>query len=158
ELDQEMPDSVAGDAVRIQQIVRNLLSNAIKYTLTGTITVRTKVIDHNERSTLLQFAVEDTGIGINESDVRLLFRPFTQLDSGTTRKYGGTGLGLAISKNLVEMMGGKIEVSSRIGHGSIFSFVIPLSIVPRLHTLPRALPESSTLPMAKHILVVDARL
>jgi len=127
ELDQEMPTSVAGDAVRIQQILRNLLSNAIKYTLTGTITVRTKVIDQNERSTLLQFAVEDTGIGIKESDVRLLFRPFTQLDSGTTRKYGGTGLGLAISKNLVEMMRGRIEVSSRIGHGSIFSFVIPFS-------------------------------
>ncbi len=155
ELDPEMPASVTGDAVRIQQVLRNLLSNAVKYTMTGTVTVRTQVIDEGERSLLLQFAVEDTGIGINESDVQLLFRPFTQIDSGTTRKYGGTGLGLAISKNLVEMMGGKIEVSSRVGHGSIFSFVIPFSIEPGLCNFPPADPESVALPTAKHILVVE---
>jgi len=155
DLDQRAPTSVSGDAIRIQQVLRNLLNNAIKYTAAGTLTIKTRVIEQDKRSIVLQFAVEDTGIGISETDLQLLFRPFTQLDSGTTRKYGGTGLGLAISKNLVEMMGGKIEVTSRLGQGSTFSFDIPLTIVASTCDPPPAVAESAPLPLTKHILVVE---
>lgn len=111
-----------GDPMRITQVLTNLLNNAIKFTHIGTVSLR--VIDAG--SDTIRFEVEDTGIGLNENEIQLLFQNFSQADMSTSRKYGGTGLGLAISKKLVEMMGGSISVKSELGVGSTFMFELPL--------------------------------
>ena len=112
---------VKGDPTRIKQVLGNLVSNAAKFTTNGKITVRLchKGIGENIR---LEFEVEDTGIGISETDMDRLFLPFSQTDAGSARKFGGTGLGLAISKRLVELMGGEISATSQLGRGSSFRF------------------------------------
>ncbi|NUM79476.1 response regulator [bacterium] len=110
------------DENKLKQILLNLLSNAIKFTPKGSIVLkvgRTKFHD------VLEFAVIDTGIGIDNSNFDTIFDPFRQIDGSTTRKYGGTGLGLAITKKLVELLGGRIWVESEIGHGSEFHFILP---------------------------------
>ena len=112
---------VKGDPTRIKQVLGNLISNAVKFTKAGRIVIRLKQHDHDNR-VCLEFEVEDTGIGIAEADMQRLFLPFSQTDVGATRKFGGTGLGLAISKRLVEMMGGVIGASSRLGRSSHFRF------------------------------------
>lgn len=114
--------SVLGDSNRIQQILYNLVGNAIKFTETGTVTISATVKDDE-----ISVAVSDTGIGIPEEKLDLIFESFEQVDGSTGRKYGGTGLGLAITKNLVELHGGKIEVESQIKKGSTFSFTLPIS-------------------------------
>jgi len=111
-----------GDSLRISQILINFISNAIKFTSSGTIILYIKGLENNN----IMFAVKDNGIGIKEEYMKTLFEEFTQADMDTTRKYGGTGLGLSISKNLVEMMGGKIDVTSKYNVGSTFSFTIAL--------------------------------
>jgi len=111
-----------GDSLRISQILINFISNAIKFTSQGEILFRIKGLANNQ----VTFEVKDSGIGIKEEHIKTLFDEFTQADVDTTRKYGGTGLGLAISKNLVEMMGGEISVTSEYGSGSTFSFTIEL--------------------------------
>jgi len=122
EMDPDIPDILIGDPLRIRQILINLLSNAIKFTEEGTVAVKVKMLDHIEEQISLEFAVEDTGIGIPEDKQQLLFESYTQADSSTTRKHGGTGLGLNISQRLVNLMGGKISVSSTEGKGSKFFF------------------------------------
>lgn len=117
----DLPVHVHGDPVRLRQILSNLLSNAIKFTAHGEV-----VLDVSRSSEGLRFSVTDTGIGIPEGALEHLFKPFTQADSSTTRKYGGTGLGLAIVKYLVQRMGGSIEVKSKPGEGSCFHFTLPL--------------------------------
>jgi len=122
--DESAPDWVMGDPIRFRQIIGNLLSNAVKFTHKGEVKV---ALERHEREGELVryfFKIEDTGIGIEPEALGTLFEPFTQADSSMTRKYGGTGLGLAISKQLVEMMGGEIRVSSELNHGSTFSFNI----------------------------------
>ena len=113
--------SVCGDQRRIEQTIMNLMSNAIKFTEKGTIRITTHV-----DSGKLFLTVQDTGIGIDEKDIPILFRPFSQIDTGTTRKHEGTGLGLSISKKLVELHGGSIMVHSVIGEGSAFTITLPL--------------------------------
>jgi PAS domain S-box-containing protein len=108
------------DPMRLQQIITNLLSNALKFTEFGSIEFGYTVDESN-----LSFYVKDSGIGILRSKQKLLFQRFSQLDPSTTRKYGGTGLGLAISKNLVDLLGGTIDVESNPGKGSLFHFTIP---------------------------------
>lgn len=117
-----------GDVSKIRQVLINLLGNAIKFTNSGTIklTVDSQVIA-GEPMRRVTFGVHDTGIGISPSNIKKMFRPFTQADASISRKYGGTGLGLAISKKLVELMDGKIEVQSKEGEGSVFSFALPLT-------------------------------
>ncbi|MCQ1537478.1 HAMP domain-containing protein [Methanocalculus taiwanensis] len=113
-------EEVRGDARRIEQVILNLLSNAIKFTEKGHIRV-----ECSEEEDQVSISVIDTGIGIEEADIPKLFKPFSQIDTGLTRKYEGTGLGLSISKKLVDLMGGTISVKSEPGKGSIFSFTLP---------------------------------
>lgn len=124
----EVPAVVVGDPSRLRQVLTNLLSNAVKFTESGevvlTIATRQPNSDDVGDQTSLVFSVKDTGIGIPADRMNRLFRPFSQVDASTTRKYGGTGLGLVISKRLVNMMGGTLEVESRVGEGSIFSFTL----------------------------------
>ena len=115
-----------GDAMRLRQVLVNLISNAVKFTENGQITVRAR--REPGPSDYVCFEIEDTGIGIEESKLPLLFEHFHQLDASTSRRYGGTGLGLAISRQLVEMMGGEIGVRSTPGQGSCFWFRLPLPV------------------------------
>lgn len=120
----QIPEHIIGDELRIVQILNNLLSNAQKFTALGKITVEVlKTAQVNDRIELF-FIVKDTGIGIDEEDRNKLFQSFSQVDASISRKYGGTGLGLNICKQLVEMMGGRIEVESEKNRGSTFSFSI----------------------------------
>jgi len=123
-IDAETPQAIIGDPGRLQQILANLLSNAVKFTDKGAISVSVCGEKFNGTRYKLHFEVRDTGIGIPAEKTSRLFKPFTQVDSSTTRRYGGTGLGLAISKKLVELMGGRIWVESKLGEGSVFHFTI----------------------------------
>ena len=122
-----MPDLVVGDSTRLRQVLVNLVGNAVKFTAHGGITV--SVTAHPaESGWQLSFVVEDSGIGIPEDRMDRLFKSFSQVDASTTRRYGGSGLGLAISQRLVELMGGRIMVTSRLGKGSTFRFAIRAGI------------------------------
>lgn len=118
------PQAIMGDPIRLQQVLANLLSNAVKFTDTGEISVSISSKKLEDPCYEMYFEVKDTGIGIPEGKMNLLFQPFSQVDASTTRKYGGTGLGLAITKKLVELMGGRIWVESEEGKGSTFNFTI----------------------------------
>lgn len=117
-----VPDFVTGDPVRLNQVLLNLMGNAIKFTESGSVTIRAEILSENENEIALKFSIIDTGIGIAADKMNHIFEAFSQERSDTTRKYGGTGLGLTICKKLVELQGGKIEVNSTLGKGSIFSF------------------------------------
>ncbi len=120
--DNNIPEVLIGDPVRLHQIILNLVSNAIKFTAEGKITVSVKLLQEDEEKATIEFAVADTGIGIQESRIGNIFENFQQATNGTARLYGGTGLGLAIVKQLVESQGGSISVQSKIEVGSTFSF------------------------------------
>jgi PAS domain S-box-containing protein len=122
----EVPEILRGDPVRLRQIVVNLVGNAIKFTDSGEIAVRVQVEGREGLDYVCLFTVSDTGIGIPENKRQVIFDPFSQADTSTTRKYGGTGLGLTISTRLVQMMGGKIWVESEVGRGSQFHFTARL--------------------------------
>ena len=132
---QDLPEFVEGDPARLCQILVNLVGNAVKFTRSGSITVSIDIAKSQEtffqapsRTANVRITVTDTGIGIPENKIPIIFDNFTQSSSSTTREYGGTGLGLAISKRLVVLMGGEISVSSREGEGSCFSFTLPLIV------------------------------
>lgn len=126
--DKQLPEYVSGDPTRIKQILSNLISNSIKFTAEGEITISAEVMETNDMRARVKFTVSDTGIGIPEEKIDLLFQSFKQLDNSTTRKYGGSGLGLSIVKNLIEMMEGNIRVESKMGAGSSFIFTIPFEL------------------------------
>ena len=148
----EVPCLVRGDPGRLRQILMNLVGNAIKFTSEGEVAVNVSLKEECEDKVVLLFQVKDTGIGIPREKMPLLFRPFTQLDGSTTRKYGGTGLGLSISRRLVEMMGGKIWVDSFPGKGSTFYFTVVLEKQRGEHS-PKDRPRATI--RGKKILVVD---
>jgi len=119
--------SVIGDPNRIKQILMNLISNALKFTEVGEVTIKAKILSINDQQAQLVCQVHDSGIGINELHQAALFSPFQQADNSIALKYGGTGLGLSIARQLCHLMGGEIEVKSRIGEGSCFNFDIILA-------------------------------
>jgi len=129
-IDSSVPLYLIGDPNRLRQILSNLIGNAIKFTSNGDVSVEIKIKAKNPL--VLQFNVIDTGIGMSEEQQKLLFKPFSQADTSTTRKYGGTGLGLVICKLLINLFHGDIWVESRLGRGTTFSFTINASINPTI--------------------------
>ncbi|KXS98134.1 hypothetical protein AC578_9392 [Pseudocercospora eumusae] len=121
---------VLGDPGRLRQVMTNLLTNSIKFTSEGSVTMRVKAQKETEDMVEVHFTVEDTGIGIEEEVRTKLFKPFSQADSSTARRFGGTGLGLTISKNLVELMRGGISLESKLGVGTKATFWIPFLKAP----------------------------
>ena len=119
-----IPETIQSDPMRVRQILINLIGNAIKFTEVGSVEVSLSVFADAQGSPRLQFNVTDTGIGMTDEQISRLFRPFAQVDSTTTRKYGGTGLGLSISKRLAQMLGGNITVVSSPGRGSTFALTV----------------------------------
>ncbi|MFZ3407144.1 response regulator [Vibrio chagasii] len=124
QVDRDVPTNLIGDPLRLGQILINLSNNAVKFTEKGEVKISISVAERHGDDIKLKFAVSDSGIGMTQEQANKLFNKFTQADSSTTRKYGGTGLGLAISKELSQLMGGDIQVSTELGKGSTFSFSI----------------------------------
>jgi signal transduction histidine kinase/ActR/RegA family two-component response regulator len=131
DVDEDVPRKIRGDETRLRQILTNLLSNAIKFTHSGEVSLNICVhyIDFETNRVDLEFEVRDTGIGMTREQIGQLFKPFSQADSSTTRKYGGTGLGLAICKRLSEAMGGKAWATSLPGEGSSFYSRVKFDVV-----------------------------
>lgn len=151
QLDPRIPELLVADSMRLRQILINLVGNALKFTPQGEVYLNVSLRAETAKVATLFFEVIDTGIGISATQLINLFKPFSQLDSSTTRKYGGTGLGLAISERLIKLMGGEIKVASTEGKGTAFSFHIPCDIPPQERIDASRLPDVS----GKRILIVD---
>jgi signal transduction histidine kinase len=123
--DERITTYIKGDYVRLTQVLTNLLNNAIKFTDKGGVLFSYKTISENDTGHIIEFKVQDTGIGIKKERINAIFESFSQESGYITSKYGGTGLGLTICKKLVELQGGKISVTSVEGNGSVFSFSLP---------------------------------
>lgn len=148
-----IPETLVGDPLRIEQILINLTQNAIKFTEAGEVLVSVKEMERTESQVQLEFSVKDTGIGIEPDKLEGLFQPFIQADGTKTREYGGTGLGLSICKQLVELMGGEISASSTPGQGSQFQFQLSF---PLSSSLTAELTRSEHHPLkGLRVLVVD---
>jgi PAS domain S-box-containing protein len=147
----DAPTHLKGDGFRIQQVLTNLLNNAVKFTQQGgtiSLQVSWQPEKNNPESAVIEFVVEDSGIGISPEYREMLFSPFAQVDASTTRKYGGSGLGLSICRQLVEAMHGSIQVQSTPGEGSRFSFNLPLEIVSESQV--QLLAQASALPPGEY--------
>ena len=149
-IDSTVPTTIVGDVNRLRQILINLIGNGVKFTHSGTVVLTVAPAD---RPDIVRFSITDSGIGIPVEKLDQLFKPFSQVDTSSTRRYGGTGLGLAICRNLVRLMGGEIGVASEPGVGSTFFFTLPvISAVAQ----PAPVPEDVTLPtMPLRILLVE---
>ncbi len=123
-ISKDVPAAIFGDKTALYQILMNLIDNSIKFTNEGDILIMVNKKSYANNEILIEFSVQDTGIGIPDSKMNTLFNPFSQLDSSMSRKHGGSGLGLAISKKLAERMGGNFTVQSEVGKGSTFSFTV----------------------------------
>ena len=150
--DQDTPENVIGDQGRIRQILTNLVNNAIKFTNHGHVKVSINCLEQQDNIARLRFEIQDTGIGIPEDRLEQIFGKFTQADASTTRKFGGTGLGLAISKQLVELMGGSIGVTSELEKGSTFWVELPLPLVRQISATSDPIAENLS---DFRILIVD---
>ena len=124
--DKNIPELLISDSIRINQVLTNLVGNALKFTEKGEVAISVKLVSENQRSALVYFSVSDTGIGIPADKQQMIFQEFTQANLETTRKYGGSGLGLAISKQLVSLLNGNLELTSKFGKGSNFFFTLRL--------------------------------
>jgi two-component system sensor histidine kinase/response regulator len=153
----QVPLCIRGDDLRLRQILTNLVGNAMKFTEAGEIFIGVRLLETlPDGRLILGFEVRDTGIGIPPDKQERLFKPFSQVDSSTTRKYGGTGLGLAISEQLVRLMGGSIDVKSQPGAGSTFSFTI--STLPGVRADFPATINGLAAHAGKRVLIVDDNL
>ncbi len=152
---EHVPSVIMGDITRLRQILVNLLSNAVKFTDRGEILLTVKSRELSDITHEIQFSVRDTGIGISDENIKVLFKSFSQIDASTTRKYGGTGLGLAISRRLSEIMGGTIWVESEAGKGSTFHFTITADIYPDAGKINSHKTDEL---QGKHVLIVDDNL
>lgn len=152
-IEADVPSYVVGDPGRIRQVLFNLIGNAVKFTTQGEICVEIKKLRQEDNTVWLKFSVSDTGIGIPEAKLKLIFDSFTQVDSSITRRFGGTGLGLTICKKLVNLMGGEIGVESKLDEGSVFWFVLPLKLSEEKRERRRNRPFESL--NRKRILIVD---
>lgn len=128
DLEPGVPQRLRGDSLRLLQILTNLCSNAVKFTKRGTVQVRARLVAADLQAALLEFCVQDTGIGMSAAQIQTAFDAFAQADSSTTRIFGGTGLGLYISKRFVELLGGEIEVESQPDLGSLFRFTVRFAL------------------------------
>ncbi|KQQ40308.1 hybrid sensor and regulator [Duganella sp. Leaf126] len=156
DIDPHLPNELAGDPMRLQQVLLNLLSNAVKFTAAGEVVLSVRAIGGGHdwqagRAILLEFSVRDTGIGIPLAQQEHIFATFSQADSSTSRKFGGVGLGLAICRQLADMMGGAVHVRSEVGHGAEFLFTCPLEC-----TAPPQPPEVPAAAQGMTVLVADA--
>ena len=129
-LERSVPATVSGDPSRLRQVLTNLTGNAIKFTETGEVVIRVTADQIASNATVVRFELSDTGVGIAPDKLAMIFEPFTQEDTSTTRQYGGTGLGLAISSKLVALMGGEVGVTSEPGAGSTFWFTVQVQVLP----------------------------
>ena len=134
----EIPEIIHGDQARLGQIIVNLVSNAIKFTERGQIDLEVSIESISDNDTTLLFAVRDTGIGISPEHQEVIFNPFVQADSSSTRNYGGVGLGLSIVQRLVDILDGRIWVESQAGKGSTFYFTAPFGIGMEAYAVPLA--------------------
>ncbi|HKN64585.1 MAG TPA: GAF domain-containing protein [Gaiellaceae bacterium] len=152
-IDDDAPTGIVGDAPRLRQVLLNLLSNAVKFTEQGEVVVLVNARETGAGAYEVELAVRDTGIGIPQDRMDVLFTSFSQVDASTTRRFGGTGLGLAISKRLVELMGGTISVESEPKKGSTFRIALPVTAadVPSKISLDDGLPHLA----GRRILIVD---
>lgn len=148
----EIPHYLSGDPTKLRQVISNLVSNSVKFTGKGEVFIEVSLVRETETIAEISFAVTDTGIGMSRQEIDKLFKPFSQTDSSSTRKYGGTGLGLAICKRFVEMMDGEISVISEKGKGTTFNFHVKLNKAQDA-AIP-VLPDYSVL-KGKRILIVD---
>jgi PAS domain S-box-containing protein len=149
----DVPEGLLGDPVRLGQIIVNLVGNALKFTEQGEVVVDVEATAWSDKEVWLHFAVTDTGVGVPADKQELIFNPFAQADSSTTRKYGGTGLGLAIAQRLVEMMGGRIWLESASGKGSTFHFTACFGV--QAASAARPVPVEEAKIRGMQVLVVD---
>jgi HAMP domain-containing protein/CheY-like chemotaxis protein/signal transduction histidine kinase len=163
DLDPALPRSFITDSKRLQQILKNLLSNAFKFTAQGSVSMSVRpatsgwspdhaVLSHG--GSAVAFTVTDTGIGIASEKQKLIFEAFQQADAGTSRKYGGTGLGLAISRELANLLGGEIRLTSTPGKGSVFTLYLPISYIGPAREVMVSLPATSSNPPMVAVLTV----
>jgi CheY-like chemotaxis protein len=156
DIDPAIPDVLLGDAMRLQQILINLSGNAIKFTSQGQVVLSlhlTQPLEATSQEACINFAVQDSGIGIAPENQAHIFSGFSQAEASTTRRFGGTGLGLSISKQFIELMGGKIQITSALGVGSTFEFTLKLPLV---KPIPVELQTHQHVPVEpKRVLVID---
>ena len=159
EISPGIANDLVGDPTRLRQVLLNLLGNAIKFTETGSVTLTVEADKDASVPTALRFTVSDTGIGIAGEKLGRVFERFIQADSSTTRRFGGSGLGLTISKRLVELMGGRIWVSSEVARGSVFAFAVPFEIwaaANRPVSAPVGMGSNAPLPALRILMAEDS--
>lgn len=142
QIESDVPSEVCGDPLRLRQVISNLLNNALKFTKKGEVVVGVRTRDLGRWHVDLEIWVSDTGVGVSQERAESIFRPFSQADASTTREYGGTGLGLPICRQLVELMGGDLQLESTVGEGSRFSFEVRFELEERLSGELRALTDA----------------
>jgi CheY-like chemotaxis protein len=157
DIDAAMPEVMVGDILRLKQVLTNLGGNAVKFTQSGVVVIGAKVVQQSQDCVEIDFSVRDSGIGIAPEDQALIFSAFTQAEASTTRRFGGTGLGLAICKQLVELMGGVMQVESAVGTGSTFTFRLTLPTAPELSD-ERAKPIHPDPATCRFLVIDDSKL